>query len=176
MSLMHDSRPPEIPSMQPFGGAFFLGRLATGLLVVTTAVGCGGFERHPVVQVAVEEVGLNPRVREAIGGPVKRTGPVTGSASDADGLASLQFDVAGPSGVGTVVVEGKRLGDEWGVTLLELRRPGSSEHLMLTGDLEARTGTDTPRFDPDAAPVPRSSVPPPPSEIEIPLPPGPGGS
>lgn len=147
----------------------FFSLIAT-LVACLAAQGCGRFERHPVVRVAVEEVTVNAQVKEAIGGPIKRVGPVTGSASDADGLATLQFDVAGPSGSGTIVVEGKKLRGDWGVTLLELRRPGTTEHIMLTADLEARTGTDTPRFDPAAEPS-RSSVPPPPSEIEIPLPP-----
>jgi hypothetical protein len=149
----------------------FLGQWTVAIAALFAA-GCGRYERHPVVQVAVEEVTVNAKVQQAIGGGVKRTSPVTGSSSETDGIAALQFDVSGSSGSGTIVVEGKRLDGQWGVTLLELRRPGSSEHLMLTEDLEARTGTDTPRFDPLAKPGTPSSVPPPPSEIEIPLPPG----
>jgi hypothetical protein len=44
---------------------------------------------------------------------------------------------------------------------------------VLTADLEARTGTDTPKFDPAAASSTSSKpAPPPPAEIEIALPPG----
>jgi hypothetical protein len=71
-----------------------------------------------------------------------------------------------------VVVEGKKLGDEWGVTLLELRPAGGGDHVLLTGDLEERTGTDTPKFDPTAA-TPTKPAAPPPGDIEIALPPGP---
>jgi hypothetical protein len=44
---------------------------------------------------------------------------------------------------------------------------------MLTADLEASTGTDTPKFDP-AAELSTSAkpAPPPPADIEIALPPG----
>jgi hypothetical protein len=44
---------------------------------------------------------------------------------------------------------------------------------MLTADLEARTGTDTPKFDPSTtSSSPAKPAPPPPAEIEIALPPG----
>ena len=69
--------------------------------------------------------------------------------------------------------EGKKLGDEWGVTMLELRPAGGGEHLVLTADLEARTGTDTPKFDPSSGkPATQKLAPPPPGDIEITLPPG----
>ena len=72
-----------------------------------------------------------------------------------------------------MVVEGKKLGQEWSVTHLALRPDGGGEHLVLTADLEARTGTDTPKFDPAAASSTSSKpAPPPPAEIEIALPPG----
>jgi len=71
-------------------------------------------------------------------------------------------------------VEGKKTKGDWGVTHLELR-PASGTTLQLTADLEARVGVDTPAFDPAAAPAAPSGAPPPPSEIEITLPPGPPG-
>jgi hypothetical protein len=71
-----------------------------------------------------------------------------------------------------VIVEGKKLGKDWSVTRLELRPAGGSEPLSLTADLEARTGTDTPKFDPAAASSSSQPAPPPPAEIEIALPPG----
>jgi hypothetical protein len=139
------------------------------------AIGCGRHDRHPIVVVAIEELATNERAAEALGGPITRTTPVTGSASDTDGIAALQFDVKGPKGAGVVVVEGKRVGGEWGVTSLEVRMPGKSDHLVLTGDLEARTGSDTPKFDPTAEKPASSPTPPPPTEIDIALPPGPPG-
>jgi len=83
--------------------------------------------------------------------------------------------VKGPKGTGVVVVEGKRVGGEWGVTSLEIRMPGKADHLVLTGDLEARTGSDTPKFDPTAEKPKSSPTPPPPTDIDIALPPGPPG-
>jgi hypothetical protein len=139
------------------------------------AIGCGRHDRHPIVVVAIEELATNERAAEALGGPITRTTPATGSASDTDGIAALQFDVKGPKGAGVVVVEGKRVGGEWGVTSLEVRMPGKSDHLVLTGDLEARTGSDTPKFDPTAEKPASSPTPPPPTEIDIALPPGPPG-
>lgn len=145
------------------------------LAVVAASVGCSRHERHPIVVVAVEELTSNPRAAEALGAPIARTTPVTGSASETDGVAALQFDVKGPRGNGVVVVEGKRIKGEWGVTSLEIRMPGREDHLVLTGDLEARAGSDTPKFDPTAGKSPSKPPPPPPADIEITLPPGPPG-
>jgi hypothetical protein len=85
----------------------------------------------------------------------------------------MEFEATGPKGRGIVVVEGKKLGKDWSVTHLELRPDGGGDHLMLTADLEASTGTDTPKFDPAVASSPSAKpAPPPPAEIEIALPPG----
>jgi hypothetical protein len=85
----------------------------------------------------------------------------------------MEFEASGPKGRGTVIVEGKKLGKDWSVTHLELRPVGGGDHLMLTADLEANTGTDTPKFDPAATSSASSKpAPPPPAEIEIALPPG----
>jgi hypothetical protein len=98
---------------------------------------------------------------------------VTGRANETDGIAMMEFEASGPKGRGTVVVEGKKLGKEWGVTLLELRPAGGGDHLVLTADLEARTGTDTPKFDPaSSGPANSRPAPPPPGDIEITLPSG----
>jgi len=154
-----------------------LGRLALTATVgglVVLACGCGRLSGHPVVALAREEVTTNPRVVELLAGPggkVSCSNAVMGRSSDTDGIAMLQFEASGPRGKGTVVVEGKKIGREWGVTLLELRPATGGEHLVLTSDLEARTGTDTPKFDPAAAKA-ATPAPPPPAEIEIALPPG----
>lgn len=146
----------------------------TALALLVVAPGCGRLSDHPVVVMARDEVTLNPRVIERLAGPGGRvtcSRAVTGRASDTDGIAALQFEATGPRAAGTVVVEGKKIGKEWGVTLLELRPAGGGEPLLLTADLEARTGTDTPKFDPAAAQS-AAPAPPPPAEIEIALPPG----
>lgn len=146
--------------------------MALGLLV--TAAGCGRLSSHPVVVMARDEVTTNPRAIELLAGPggkVACSQAVTGRSSDTDGIAMMQFEASGPRSRGTVVVEGKKIGKQWGVTLLELRPADGGEHLVLTSDLEARTGTDTPKFDP-AAVQSSTPAPPPPAEIEITLPPG----
>jgi hypothetical protein len=149
---------------------------AVALAAITAAVGCGRLSSHPVVVVARDEVVANPRVIEMLAGPggkVVCSPTVTGRANETDGIAMMEFEASGPKGRGTVVVEGKKLGKEWGVTLLELRPAGGGEHLVLTSDLEARTGTDTPKFDPAAGPAAASRpAPPPPGDIEITLPSG----
>lgn len=134
--------------------------------------GCRRLSQHPVVRVAVEEIGVNPRAAAFLGESIRCNPAVSGAANETDGIAALQFEATGSKARGLVVVEGKKLGDEWGVTLLEIRPAGGGDHIVLTGDLEARTGTDTPRFDPAAA-APTKPAAPPPDDIEITLPPGP---
>ena len=135
--------------------------------------GCGRIANHPIVGAAKEEVAKNPRVVELLGEPVTFSPTVNGRANETDGIAAMQFEVKGAKGSGTVIVEGKKLGQEWGVTLLEIQPQGGGEHLHLTADLEARTGTDTPKFDPAAAAhQPSTPSAPPPGDIEITLPPG----
>jgi len=147
---------------------------AAGMLIgLGLVAGCGRLSSHPLVNVAKEEVSRNDRVTAVLGAPVEFGRSVSGRANETDGIAAIQFEARGSKGTGVVVVEGKKLGSEWGVTLLELRPGGGADHVHLTADLEARTGTDTPKFDPaQAAATPPTPAAPPPSEIEIALPPG----
>jgi len=140
------------------------------ILALVFLAGCNRLSTHPLVAVAKDEVARNARVAAVLGAPVEFSPAITGRANETDGIAAIQFEARGPKGGGIVAVEGKKLGRDWGVTLLELR-PARGEHVHLTADLEARTGTDTPRFDP-AAQAPRLPVSPPPGDIEIALPPG----
>jgi hypothetical protein len=135
--------------------------------------GCRPLSQHPIVVEAVEEVRGNSRVAEALGAPVACSSSVRGTAHETDGIATLEFDATGSKAKGIVVVEGKKTGGEWGVTMLELRPAGGAK-ISLTSDLEARTGTDTPKFDPSATPANSNPVTPP-GDIEIVLPPGPPG-
>jgi hypothetical protein len=143
--------------------------------LVVLGGGCRPLSQHPLVAEAVDEVMQNERVAAALGAPVTCSSAVRGSANETDGIASLQFDVAGATGKGVVAVEGKKTRGQWGVTLLELRPDGGGPHLQLSQDLVARTGTDTPSFDPTAKPAAASTPAPPPGDIEIALPPGPPG-
>jgi hypothetical protein len=143
------------------------------LVVLATTAACGRLHEHPLVVEAVEEVRANPRVAEILGPAVDCSRSVRGTANETDGIAHLEFEATGPKAAGIVVVEGKKTRGEWGVTKLEIQ-PAGGEKLSLTGDLVARTGTDTPAFDPSAA-APTTPPPPPPGEIEITLPPGPPG-
>jgi len=133
---------------------------------------CRRLSQHPIVTAAVKEVSTNPRVSGLLGEPVACSSAVTGRANEIDGIAAMQFEASGPKGRGTVVVEGKKLGDDWGVTLLELRPDDQSNPVLLTADLDSHTGTDTPQFDPNAAATFQPAAPPP-GDIEIVLPPGP---
>jgi hypothetical protein len=142
--------------------------LAAALLLL---VGCRRLASHPLVGAAKEEVSSNPRVVEVLGERVEFSPVITGRANETDGIGAMQFEATGSRGKGLVVVEGKKLGDEWGVTLLEIRPAGGGEHLHLTTDLAERTGVDTPKFDPRAA-KPAASSAPPPGEIEITIPGG----
>ena len=106
---------------------------------------------------------------------MKRSSGVTGSSSDTDGRAALQFQVTGSKAGGTAVVEGRMFEDSWSITSLEVRMDGD-EKLVLTQDLEERTGVDTPKFDPTATPATPATPAAPPPDVEIALPPGvPGG-
>ena len=84
----------------------------------------------------------------------------------------MQIPVIGPKAAATVIVEGKKFGDEWGVTLLEIRPKNGDEKLSLTADLATRSGVETPKFDPNATPPTSPKTAPPPAEITIELPPG----
>lgn len=147
--------------------------LLAATLILLPAAGCRPLSQHPLVKEAASEVRANSRVAETLGTPVEISSSVRGTANETDGIASLQFDAGGPKSKGVVAVEGKKTGGEWGVTMLELR-PASGDKISLTADLEARTGTDTPKFDPSAQPTTKSAAPPP-GDIEIVLPPGPPG-
>ncbi|MGB8853476.1 MAG: cytochrome c oxidase assembly factor Coa1 family protein [Pirellulales bacterium] len=149
--------------------------LATVCCVLVFGGGCRPLSQHPLVAEAVDEVMQNERVAATLGAPVTYSKAVRGTANETDGIASLQFDVAGAKAKGVVAVEGKKTRGQWGVTLLELRPDGGGEHLHLSQDLVARTGTDTPTFDPAAKPATASPPAPPPGDIEIALPPGPPG-
>ena len=149
--------------------------VAVACVMLVCGIGCGRLSSHPVVVGAKKEVTRNPRVLELLAGPggtVECGSAVTGRANETDGIAAMEFEAVGPKGRGTVIVEGKKLGQEWTVTRLELQPAGGGEHLMLTADLEAHTGTDTPKFDPAASSAAPQPAPPPPADIEIALPPG----
>jgi len=152
--------------------------VALPLLAAAIAIsaGCTRLSTHPVVVEAQEEVVRNRRAIDLLAGPggtITCSPKVVGRANETDGIAAMEFEAVGPKGRGIVVVEGKKMGREWSVTRLELRPAGDGQPLTLTADLEARTGTDTPKFDPGTAPVTSEKpAPPPPADIEIALPPG----
>jgi hypothetical protein len=143
-------------------------------VVLAATVGCGRLHEHPLVIEAVEEVRLNPRVAETLGAPVACSRTVRGTANETDGIAHLEFEATGATAAGLIIVEGKKTRGEWGMNKLVLQPSGGVE-VSLIEDLLARTGTDTPAFDPAAAAAKPSTAPPPPGEIEIVLPPGPPG-
>lgn len=143
------------------------------LVVVVAGSGCTNLAEHPLVKEAVSEVQANARVAEALGKPVTCERSVRGTANETDGIATLEFNAKGSKAAGTIKVEGKKTRGEWGVVHLELRPAGGGDKLELTADLESRTGTDTPAFDPSAKSTTPAS--PPPGDIEIQLPPGPPG-
>jgi hypothetical protein len=148
----------------------------TLILAGLAAAGCSRLSEHPLVVEACKELQVNPRVAEVLGKPVTCSTSVRGTANETDGIAQLQFDATGSHATGVVVVEGKKTRGEWGVTNLELQPAGGAEPISLTTDVNARIGVDTPKFDPSAEPASSgTSAPPPPSEIEIQLPPGPPG-
>lgn len=145
------------------------------LTLASLCSGCGGYNSHPIVKEAEQELSINDQVAEKLGEGVKRSSGVTGSSSDTDGRAALQFQVTGSQAGGTAVVEGRMFEDAWNITSLEVRLEGD-ERLVLTHDLEERTGVDTPKFDPTAQPTTPTTPVAPPPDVEIALPPGvPGG-
>ena len=144
--------------------------ILTGLLLSLVTIGCRRLADHPLVDMAKEEVSLNQRARELLGEPINWSGGITGRANEVDGLAAMQIPVSGPRNSGVVVVEGKKFDDEWGVTVLEIRPNGDVEKISLTADLAARTGVNTPKFDPNAKPAPVSNTALPPAEVSLELP------
>ena len=151
-----------------------LKRISSAALLYVTLIlpGCGRITNHPLVNIAKEEVAVNNRSQAMLGEPLTWQGTVTGRANEVDGIAAMQIPVLGPKTTATVIVEGKKFGDEWGVTLLEIRPDNGDEKLSLTADLAMRSGVETPKFDPHAAQSSSSETAPPPAEITIDLPPG----
>lgn len=148
-------------------------RPTTFFITLLCLAGCSRLGSHPIVTAAKEEVSRNPGAVELLGESITFSPKVTGRANETDGIAAMQFEAQGTKTSATVIVEGKKLGDEWGVTLLEVR-PATGDKLSLTAELAERMGVDTPKFDPSAKPTTSSA--PPPGDIEITLPPGgPGG-
>lgn len=141
------------------------------LLAVLACAGCGRLASHPLVGAAKEEVSTNTRAAAVLGEKIEFSPTITGRSNETDGIAAMQFEATGSKGTGLVVVEGKKLGAEWGVTLLEVRPAGGGEHLHLTTDHAERTGVDTPKFDPNAT-KPTTPSAPPPGDIEITIPDG----
>lgn len=145
------------------------------LVLPLLCTGCGGYNAHPIVGEAEQEFAVNQQVAEKLGEDVKRSSGVTGSSSETDGRAALQFQVTGSKSSGTAVVEGRMFEESWTITSLEVRLDGD-ERIVLTHDLEERTGVDTPKFDPTAEPAAPTTPAAPPPDVEIALPPGvPGG-
>jgi hypothetical protein len=143
------------------------------LLCMTLVLsGCGRIANHPLVNMAKEEVAINNRSQTFLGKPITWKGTVTGRANEVDGIAAMQIPVVGSKAAATVIVEGKKFGDEWGVTLLEIRPDNEDEKLSLTADLAARSGVETPKFDPNVAQPSSPKTALPPAEITIELPPG----
>lgn len=145
-------------------------RPITLLAALLCLAGCSRLGSHPIVTAAKEEVSRNPGASQLLGESIEFSPKVTGRANETDGIAAMQFEAKGTKASATVVVEGKKLGNEWGVTLLEVR-PATGDKLSLTAELAERMGVDTPKFDPSAKPT-TSSAAPPPGDIEITLPPG----
>jgi len=143
-------------------------RLVVILACAAALAGCRPLSSHPLAVEAEAELGRNPRVAEALGRPVARESRVRGTVNETDGIAALTFGVKGSKGSGVVAVEGKKNQGTWGITLLELQ-PAGGAPLALTADI----ATDTPRFDPSAAPAAPSTPVAPPGDVEIALPPSP---
>ena len=148
-----------------------LNRLVAILACTAAVAGCRPLSQHPIAVTAAEEVSRNPRAVEVLGQPVTCSTSVRGVANETDGIAALLFDARGPKGSGVVSVEGKKTHGTWGITRLELRPAADGEPVALTADIV----TDTPRFDPAAAPATPATPVAPPGDIEITLPPVPSG-
>ena len=143
--------------------------LVAGLALCT---GCRPLSSHPVAVTAIREVTTSERVADALGQPVTCDPQVRGVASESNGIASLTFGVKGPKGAGTIAVDARKTQGEWAVTGLVLRPADGGKDIMLMAEIE----TDTPKFDPSAAPAAPTTPVAPPGEVEITLPPGvPGG-
>lgn len=145
-----------------------LTRLVAILGCAAALTGCRPLSSHPLAIEAATELGRNPRAADALGQPITRDSRVRGVANETDGIAALTFSVKGPKGSGVVAVEGKKTRGTWGITFLELQ-PAGGAALALTADI----ATDTPKFDPTAAPTAPSTPVAPPGDVEIALPPVP---
>ena len=101
----------------------------------------------PPYRMALEQVQTDRQVIEQLGQPIEDATMLPAANNDS-GRASLDFDVAGPSGKAHVRAEARMIGGQWGLTSVEVNIDGG-EHLSL--DVGAGEGpSDAPAWSPNA--------------------------
>jgi hypothetical protein len=93
-------------------------------------------------------VRIDPRVREVLGEPIEPAFLVSGNVNVTNGAghAELTYDVSGPKGTATVVVNADKAGGEWTFNTLEVRPSGGAQPINL---IEPKPVEDAP---PEARP------------------------
>lgn len=121
-----------------FVGCGCLGIIVVGIAAVFM-IGAGVFgllkNSEPYTE-SLNRAQNSPAVTAALGTPIKPGFFVTGNVSfeNSNGEATISYSISGPSGKGTVTVDGDKQGDVWSYSEMSVSIPGSSEKVdLLTG-------------------------------------------
>ena len=104
-----------------------------GCLFLLVSLVFGAMKSSDPYKDSLAKAQANPKVREALGTPVKDGFFFTGNinVTNDSGNALLDIPLEGPAGKGTLHVEGSRSGGVWTYPVRELRRPGNAEKIQL---------------------------------------------
>ena len=109
----------------------------------------GAMKSSPVYRMALERVQSDPQVIEELGQPIAGTSWLpTGNiaVTNDSGRASLDFNVAGPSGSAHVRTEARMIGGQWGLTSVEVHLDGGETLSLDVGSDEGLS--DAPAWSP----------------------------
>ncbi len=145
--------------------------LCGGIFLAVSA----GMRSSPPYKMALARVQGDPQAIEELGQPIEGTSWLPTGAFEVQndsGRASLDFDVAGPTGTGHVRAEARMIGGEWGLTSVEVHIEDGETLSLDVGSDEGIS--DAPVWSPntDETTTPDESADPPPLDVEMDLPSG----
>ena len=158
--------------------------IALAMILVCSGL-CGGIflsiagvmKSSPPYRMALERVQSDRQVIEELGRPIEGTSWLPSgniAVRNDSGRASLDFDVAGPSGTAHVRAEARMIGGRWGLTSVGVHIGGGETLSLDVGSGEGPS--DAPVWSPkvDKTTTPDESEPPPnvdlPSGVDVRLP------
>ncbi len=104
-----------------------------GFLFMVISLVFGAMKSSDPYKDSLAKAQADPKVREALGTPVKDGFFFTGNINinNDSGRAVLDIPLEGPKGKGTLHVEGNKSGGVWTYPVQELRRSGNAGNIQL---------------------------------------------